>query len=67
MPGHDFSSLLAFMVPGLIVIAVLLVMAVAVGEKPTKIPAAEPTDAELLAREVRELRKRLVLEKGGSA
>jgi hypothetical protein len=67
MPGHDLPSFLVFAVPCLIIVVILLVIAAATGEKKPTTPAGPtPGEAELLA-EIRELKKRRILEKGGAA
>lgn len=62
----DFSSFLAFAAPALIVIAILLVVMIATGGKKPDAPKdASPGEAELLA-EIRELKRRRVLDKAGT-
>jgi hypothetical protein len=55
-------SLLHFVVPGLIVVAVFLVIALAVGgEKPPTAPPPALTPDDMLRAENRELRRRLTI------
>jgi hypothetical protein len=55
-------SLLHFVVPGLIVVAVFLVIALAVGgEKPPPAPPPALTPDDMLRAENRELRRRLTI------
>jgi large-conductance mechanosensitive channel len=63
------SSPLTFIIPGLIVVVLVALIGALFGseEKPTDQKPDAPTDAELLAREVRELKKRNALGKWGAA
>lgn len=65
MSPEQLSGPLVFVIPCLLFIAIFLVVMLATNEEGQKKPTT-PTDNELLAREVRELRKRIVLEKGGA-
>lgn len=62
----DFSSFLTFAAPALVIIAIMLVVMLSTGDKkPGAANDASRGEAELLA-EIRELKRRRALDKGGA-
>jgi hypothetical protein len=61
------SNPLTFIIPGLLIVLITLCIAGLAGAPPAPKPDKdEPTDIDLLRRELRETKRRAAIEKGGA-